>query len=190
MAYLIVSTAAMAVLTGLLTRRLLDRGPTGVSIDRGLLVFVACSLAIALSPMMMAPLVVAAVSIGPDGAIGRLQLLLVVVAVFVAGVWAACRLTLWPIARLVGDDRVTIARAWAMMKGMVWPLILSWLVAGLLVGITALAASAQYRLTGALFWLLVSGAASALLAALLAAVSAEVYRARTDPGGELAAAFD
>jgi len=133
-AYLAATMAVGALLGGLATRLMLA-GPAGwLRLDRGLGEYVAISLlmagALAAIGLVYGDVVVRkATSAEAFDAPSVGWISLATLAAYVVGLFAWFRLTLWPVARLMGRG-MTPVRAWPLMRRATRGLALGYLIAG------------------------------------------------------------
>jgi hypothetical protein len=172
---MLVSALAAAVAL----RVFLDRGREALRVTPGLAGFVGIIILLGIAPAMI---LMGMHSPAPDASGMDLQVDMVRMSLaLLTGMvmfWVSLRLTLWPIARLLGDNRVTGGQSWALMRGATGRYAA---VLGLLIGPMLLLNYLLDVFTRAASPL-IHGAATAPLSAAIslttAAVAAEVYRMR------------
>ncbi len=177
-----VSTLTGLAVTGLAAavalRIFLGRGREALKPDPGMGAFVGIFILLGIAPVVI---LMGLHPPGPSASIPELQNQIMRtgfgLATGVAMFWIALRLSLWPIARLLDDRRVTASQSWTLMRGAVmrYAGAVSSVVAPLiLINAAVSVATAQ--------WPLIHDAAMAPLNAAItlgaAAVAAEVYRNR------------
>ena len=172
---MLVSALAAAVAL----RVFLGRARQAMRVTPGLAGFVGIVILLGVAPAMilMGAHAPAADGSGIDLTVGMIRMSLAL-ATGTVMFWVSLRLTLWPIARLLGDNRVTSGQSWALMRGATGRYAAA---LGLLVG-PMLLLNALLDLLTREASPLIHGAATAPLSAAIsltaAAVAAEVYRMR------------
>ena len=92
--------------------------------------------------------------------------------------WAALRLTLWPISALVGDGDMSPGKSWRLMRGAVLRYVLAVILLSAPVFILQLVVVMLMQPQGPLLAQLAATPLNSLMALLAAAVGAEIYRLR------------
>ncbi len=92
--------------------------------------------------------------------------------------WAALRLTLWPISALVGDCEMSPGKSWQLMRGAVLRYVLAVILLSAPVFILQLVVVMLMQPQGQMLGQLAAAPFNSLMALLAAAVGAEIYRLR------------
>ena len=170
---------AGALVAGIAVRVLLGRGPAAWKPDAGLAAFVGIAGLIAVGPtalMLLAQPPAHAPSQAEVSSFTTQAGGAAVVAVAI--LWAAMRLTPWPIGLLLGNAEMTAGRSWRLMRGVV----LRFAMAAILLSAPLIALAVMVvmltRPQGHLISQLAVTPLSSLVALLAAAVAVEIYRSR------------
>jgi hypothetical protein len=105
--------------------------------------------------------------------------------VFVWLTWVTLRLTLWPVARLVGEPSVTFARSWRLMRGAVWPYVWAAILVATAPMIVATILYGAYRHDRAAWEIILASPFDGIGSLLLAVLTAQLYRLRSGSGAQL-----
>lgn len=169
---------AAALVSGFAIRVLLGRGPAAWKPDAGLAVYVGVAGLFSVGPtvlMLLAqpPAHAAAADVSAyttqagGAAVAALAIL-----------WAALRITPWPIGRLVGNALMTPGRSWRLMRGVVLRYAMAAILLAAPVVLMAVMVAMLTKSQGHLISQIAVTPLSSLVALLAAAVAAEVYRSR------------
>lgn len=175
----LVAEAGLALASALAIRILLGRGRESFLADRPLAAYVAVLTLMGFPPVMLVA------GLSPPGAhaspaevkLFLNEVALLIASLALAGV-AMLRLTLWPVARLLGRRDVSPERSWRLMRGATGDFLFATIVLtaplGILGSIPLMLSSQGLELWGRL-WAAPIGASAVLL---VSAVAAEVYQSR------------
>ncbi len=172
------SSLGAGLVTGIATRVFLYREKPWRP-DLGLAAFAAIIMVLGTGPAALAALTPTPTTSAAQSAI--MNDLGVAGGGLIAGLvllWAALRLTLWPIACLVSDEDMSPGRSWKLMRGAVLRFSLAVMLLGAPVFILDLMVTLLTQSQGQFLSRLAATPLSSLLALLAAAVAAEVYRMR------------
>ena len=168
---------AGAVFGALTIRAVLGRGGRGL--DKGFWIFLGLNGTAALGAGVLTAFApspgVEAAAAHPATMVGPLALSIG----FLAGIWIALRLMLWPVGALMGDAAMGPARSWRLMRGYLWRYVAAAALLGALPLLVAMVLSQEFYLHDQIVALVLGQPFLTFVAATDAAVAAELYRARS-----------
>ena len=176
---LIAADLAAALVGGIAIRVLLGRGPAAWKPDAGLAAFVLIAGLFAVGPTVLMLLAQPPAHTGSQAELSAYTTQAGGAAVVALAIlWAAMRITPWPIGRLIGNDQMTPGRAWRLMRGVVPRYAMAAILLAAPVAVLAVMVAMLTKSQGHLISQIAVTPLSSLVALLVAAVAAEVYRSR------------
>ena len=176
---LIGADLAAALVSGIAIRVLLGRGPAAWKPDAGLAAFTGLVGLVAVGPTALLLLAQPPAHAGSQAELSAYTTQAGGAAVVALAIlWAAMRITPWPIGRLVGNALMTPGRSWRLMRGVVLRYAMAAILLGAPVAVLAVMVAMLTKPQGHLIGQLAVTPLTSLMALLAAAVAVEVYRSR------------
>ncbi len=172
------SSLAAGLVTGIAVRTFLYREGAWKP-DLGLIAYATIVAVLGTLPTALATVATAQVHAGGQASLrGDAGMTAGGLVVGLAVLWAALRLTLWPISALVGDADMGPGKSWQLMRGAVLRFVLAVILLSAPVFILQLVVVMLMQPQGPLLGQLAATPLNSLMALLAAAVGAEIYRLR------------